>query len=565
MKKRLLALLMCMLMLVGVLAGCGGGDNSSKADSSKADSSKEDVSKAESSKAGDASAPESQGDEGVTYPLVDTPIELSYYIKINGAMSATMETYADVEFFKFMEEKTNVKINWDHNCSNENFAMMITSGVLPDMINWNVQNAAGGVQALLEDEIIVDLTELMPKYAPAYYEWMQNNPEENKAFMLDDGTQFQFVNFNANVEEKKFVYFKIYGPQIRQDWLDKVGMKMPTTTDELYDVLVAFRDNDMNGNGDKTDEVPFAVGKGDGTLKGIAASFGTRMDMQNDPKNSGTIVYGPITENFKKFLTYMNKLYTEELINSDFAVNEEAGSLITQNKAGFTISSMGSSLIANHDNLKLMDESYNYVSVPWLIGPDGYQCNPDDKNANPRSTVITTSCKNVEVALRWLDYAYTDEGSLLSTFGIEGKSFEMVNGYPTILDSVKQNDKGWSEEQSIARWMLGPINYPNARDYRFYEQMNLNEQYKVDIQTNWNLATEDITLPPVIMTTEEAATYSSLMADIKTYMETSYQEFIIGEKSLDADWDAYVQTVKDMGIEQAIACKQAAYDRYMQK
>ena len=95
--------------------------------------------------------------------------------------------------------------------------------------------------------------------------------------------------------------------------------------------------------------------------------------------------------------------------------------------------------------------------------------------------------------------------------------------------------------------------------------MNLNEQYKVDIQTNWNLATEDITLPPVIMTTEEAATYSSLMADIKTYMETSYQEFIIGEKSLDADWDAYVQTVKDMGIEKAIACKQAAYDRYLQK
>ena len=48
-------------------------------------------------------------------------------------------------------------------------------------------------------------------------------------------------------------------------------------------------------------------------------------------------------------------------------------------------------------------------------------------------------------------------------------------------------------------------------------------------------------------------------------METSYQEFIIGEKSLDTDWDAYVQTVKDMGIEKAIACKQAAYERYLQK
>ena len=106
MKAKMFKKLICGILAAGFvipMAGCGGGDNSSKADSSKADSSK-----ADSSKAGDASAPESQGEGDVTYPLVDTPIELSYYIKINGAMSATMETYADVEFFKFMEEKTNV-------------------------------------------------------------------------------------------------------------------------------------------------------------------------------------------------------------------------------------------------------------------------------------------------------------------------------------------------------------------------------------------------------------------------------------------------------------------------
>ena len=138
----------------------------------------------------------------------------------------------------------------------------------------------------------------------------------------------------------------------------------------------------------------------------------------------------------------------------------------------------------------------------------------------------------------------------------------MVDGYPTVMDQVKQNDKGWSEEQSISRWMLGSINYPNARDYRFYEQMNLNEQYKKDIQTNWNLAKEDITLPPIVMTTEESATYSGIMADVKTFMETSYMEFIIGDKSLDTDWDAYVATIQGMGLDEALACKQAAYERY---
>ena len=153
MRKRLIALLMCMLLIMGTMA-CSGGETSQN-DSSKAETSQAaDSSKAETSQA-DSSATES-GE--VTYPLSDETVELSYYIKINGAMSATMETYADVEFFKYLEELTNVKIQWDHNTSDEAFSMMIASGVYPDMINWNLANAAGGVPALLEDEVILDLT-----------------------------------------------------------------------------------------------------------------------------------------------------------------------------------------------------------------------------------------------------------------------------------------------------------------------------------------------------------------------------------------------------------------------
>ena len=94
--------------------------------------------------------------------------------------------------------------------------------------------------------------------------------------------------------------------------------------------------------------------------------------------------------------------------------------------------------------------------------------------------------------------------------------------------------------------MLGAINYPMARDYRFYEQMNLDQPYKVDIQTNWKLAKDDTVVPPATMSTEEAAVYSGVVSDIKTFVDTSYQEFLIGEKSIETDWDAYVQTIRDM-------------------
>ena len=88
-----------------------------------------------------------------------------------------------------------------------------------------------------------------------------------------------------------------------------------------------------------------------------------------------------------------------------------------------------------------------------------------------------------------------------------------------------------------------PINYPGLHDYRFYEQMSLNEPYKEDTQTNWSLATDDIIFDGVVMTADETAAYNAVMPDIKTYVETSYMEFIVGDKSLDTDWDAYVETV----------------------
>ena len=130
------------------------------------------------------------------------------------------------------------------------------------------------------------------------------------------------------------------------------------------------------------------------------------------------------------------------------------------------------------------------------------------------------------------------------------------------MEAVRTNNKGWSEEQSISRWMLGAINYPMARDYRFYEQMNLDQPYKVDIQTNWKLAKDDTVVPPATMSTEEAAVYSGVVNDIKTFVDTSYQEFLIGEKSVEQDWDAYVQTIQEMGIQKALDSRGAAIDRY---
>lgn len=552
MNKRVMAFVLCTVLVLSCIGGC-----------SKKGKSTVNQEALNQTVSADQMEDLVSGDGESEFPISKEPITLTYYMKMNDAMGATMESYADVEYFKELEKKTNIHIEWNHNANEDTFALMIASGNLPDLINWPLGRVAGGVQSLLEDNVILDLTELIPKYAPNYYSWLQANPEKDKDFKLDNGTYYQFVNFNVDWKTKKMVHFRILGPQIRQDWLDAINMNMPATTDELYKVLCAFRDNDVNGDGDITDEIPYVISSDLGNnLYPLAGSFGTRNDFQ---LLDGKIVYGPTSDNYKKFLIYMNKLYTEDLINTDFAVNADAQNMILQNKAGFTIGSMGSSLIASHEALLKQNPDYNFISVPWLIGPDGYQSFTQDTNVNSRATAVTSACEHVEEAMKWLDYAYSEEGSLNSTFGIEGKSYELVNGYPTVMDAVKQNDKGWSEEQSISRWMMGAVNYPHAKDSRFYEQFNLNEDYKRDIQTNWDKAKTDITMPPAVFTTEEASDYSNVMSDIKTYVDECSLKFITGDMSLDTDWDTFAANVESMGISKALALKQAAYERFLQR
>ena len=568
MKKRFVSGMLAATMVAGLLTGCGG--NKEEAPGTKVEEKTETVeSEAAGTENAEAEAPAEPFDPKTAglsdiFPL-EKPVTLKYYIAANSAMTATMESYAEVEFFKELEKQTNVHIEWIHNTSNENFALMIASGDLPDLINWKLGDAAGGALALLDDEVILDLTELMPKYAPNYYAWMQANPEENKAWKLDDGREYQFVNFNADWDNMEIINFSILGPQIRKDWLDKVGMEMPTTTDELYEVLKAFKEQDVNGNGDPNDEIPMVIAGGDEKglserLYSLAGSFGTTNDFN---LQEGQVVYGPVTDNYRKFLTYMNKLYTEGLINTDFAVNKDAFDLIPTGKGGFAMNSMGSGVVATHDLLKSKNPEYDYVSVPWLIGPDGHQSLTINGLSNPRGTAITTACENPEIAMAWLDYAYSYAGSLATTFGIEGESYEFVDDEPTIKDEIKKNDNGWSEEQCIARWCLGPINYPNARHDHFYEQINLNEDYKVDIQTNWQKAKRDIILPPLVLNSEEQEIYSSIMSDVSTYVSESSLKFIVGDMDLETQWDEYVANVEKMNMKEALACKAAAYERYM--
>ena len=547
-KLNLAALLLVILLLASSVLGCTQGNPASQSSSQPASTAAPS-----SSQGSDPSEP-----VDLSMPIFSEKTELSYFCVINGAMSATMPDYSSVEAFKRLEEITNVHINWIHPASgsagNEQFSLMIASNDLPDFINWRFDEAKGGSEALIRDNILRVLSdEELSLYMPNYMNIMAANPGMKMASLRDNGDMFQICNFNYNPATNEIVDFMIKGPYIRTDWVRDVGKEMPTTVDELYDVLTTIKAAQPN-------VIPFISNNRLEAVKAFAGFFGTRWGMHS---RDGSVVYGPVTPEYKAYVETLSKWYAEGLLNSDFPVLDNSDAKILSGEAAFTIGSMGSGLTMQRAALLESDPSSDLDSLPYLRGPSGYASYVDDKNRNLRATAISASNEYPIESMRWLDHFYSEEGLLLATFGIEGESYNMTDGKPMLSELVmnQPHPQGYNQEEAIARYALGPINFPYARHIGFYEQVNLDTEQKINIQTNWRTGTDDILLPPILLSTEEATQYANSMADISTYMEEMTLKFIVGQVPM-SEYDKFVSDIEGMGVEKAVAIQQAALDRF---
>ncbi|XGA09378.1 hypothetical protein ABU162_16300 [Paenibacillus thiaminolyticus] len=136
----------------------------------------------------------------------------------------------------------------------------------------------------------------------------------------------------------------------------------------------------------------------------------------------------------------------------------------------------------------------------------------------------------------------------------------MENGYPKYTDEIMKNPEGLPVAEAMAKYM--PVNWsePFVQDKRYIEQyIELPEQKQA--MKNWLDADRSKLLPPLTRKSDESSAYASIMADIDTYKSEMFNKFVMGAEPLDR-FDAYVETIQSMGIEQAIQIQQAALDRF---
>ena len=559
MKK--LSLSLVVLMLLGLFSGCDGTSSSSVAAStevsttttaSKTISTEQSSSNAPSSdlESTQESTEESQAvSEPEDYTLTDTTETLSLWYPAAGTFQSMID-YSDHARLKVTEELTNVHIELQLSATEtatETLNLMAASGDYPDMIQ-NPNMLTGGITAAVENEMLLPLNDLYEEFMPRYKAIRESLEAYEKDSKLEDGTIPMAYTF---YEEG---YGINLGPVVRQDWLDDLGLDTPITYNDYHDVLTAFKNEK---NADAALWIPYT-----GSVSGyLAAGFGTGSGMLY---KDGEVLYGPITDEYKDFLAMMRTWYSEGLIYADFATFTSSeqyapDELISHDRTGIFYSTAA---MMTEFEAKSTDGSMILAAIPDAVQAEGDQ-NHICHNYSlvlGMGTGISTTCKNPELAAKWLDFQYTQAGYLLNNYGEEGVSYTLdENGNPQFTELVTNNPDGLALPIAIEKYacMNGPFVIDYTRMYAGYTdaQKEASEIWSATSDNAWMVDN-------VPLETEESTEYNSAFNEVSTYAEAQIAKFIMGEANLEEGWDEYVETCQSLGAQTMIDIYTDAVARY---
>lgn len=489
-----------------------------------------------------------------SYPLKGG-ITFTFWKQLNPNLAATYSNQGESPFEKELEKRTGVKIKYQHPAAGsvqESFNIMISSGDLPDLIYYPWEWYQGGAVKAIEDGHIITLTDKMEKYAPAYTSYLKEHEDIDRAVRTESGDYFGFPFIKGDS-----ILCTSAGLMIRKDMLDELGLEAPETMDEMYEVLTAIK---------KSGKVDFPY-SGDLYLAALWGLFSSAYNVLPELYVDGSEVkFGAGHKEYKEFLTTMNKWYKEGLIDNGFATLDAKtiDSNMINGYAAMTNGAGGSGMGVYITTAKKKNPKYDLVALKTPVLKKGTR--PMFGNYSPQVsghyTAITKACKNVEAAMKYLDYLYTDEGHMLANFGIEGVSYEMKNGEPVYTDFILKNKDGKSPSDMMAQYMLSSgTGGGSVVDKRYITQY-----YQLDRQRDalekWsdNDAAEH-EMPMLHIDAKDLSTVSRQLTDLQTYTQTMTLKFIMGTESLD-NYDKFVEDLKKMGmdnVEKAYTKALAAY------
>lgn len=495
----------------------------------------------------------SSDEDLATYPLKGD-IEFTHWGQLDVSLSTSFTNAGEAPYAKELEKLTGVKVKYMHPAAGsvqEAFNIMLSSGDLPDLIFYPWDNLVGGASKQIADGHIQVINDYMEKYAPAYTKYLKENENVDRAVRTEKGEYFGF----ASIANDRILSTSA-GLMVRKDWLDELGLEVPETMDEIYNVLKAFKEQ-------KGVQLPYSGNLYTAAIWGnFVSAYGVMPEFY---VKDGKVVYGAAEPGYKEFLATMNKWYNEGLIDNSFATldGKTIDSNIMNGFSGMTNAAGGSGMGKYLTTAQSKDPNYDLVAIksPVLNKGDKPMYGHYSPPVSGHYTVITTACKNVTAAMKYLDYKYTDEGRMFANFGIEGESYTMVDGEPVYTDLILHNPEGKSIAQMLAM-------YRNANstvgDAGYILQYYQTEQQR-DALKKWSDSDADkYLLPKINIAEDKLGDISRMATDIITHSQSMTLKFIMGTADL-ADYDKFVEEMNSMGLETVLEEYTAALQRYYSK
>jgi len=494
-------------------------------------------------------------------------LTLTYWAGLNVNVAATKQSFSEMTCYMELEKATGVKLEFQHpptggTQAEEQFNLMIASATYPDVIEWNWLGFPGGPKKALRDGVIIRLNELIDEHAPNLKKVLTENPEWRKQIITDEGDIYCFPFLRGDPTLLTFT-----GPAIRQDWLDKAGLKPPTTIEEWHTTLQGFKGKDLNGNGQE-DESPFTPWMDSGVLTGFINSnafIGAWGITPGFYQDNGVVKYGPSQPEFKEFLGTMLAWSQEGLIDPDsFSLDQGAyDAKVTGSQLGAYILRVGGGIGKFMSLMKDQDPKFKIVGVPYptlKAGDKPILGQRDNIYPGGASAAITSANTHQVETVKVLDYAYGPEGHMLFNFGVEGLTYTLVDGYPTYTDLIMKNPDNLPLSQSMAQHFRSNFAGPFVQDKRYFEQYSQLPEQK-DAYTIWSQPSNERLMPPITPTEEETRKFARTMTEVTTRYEEVFAKVLSGGQPLET-WDGFVQELNQLGIEEALQVQQAALDRY---
>ncbi len=508
------------------------------------------------------------------FPIVTEPTVLKILVS-NGEQ---ISDFNDNAYTKWLEEKTGVDLQIEVVNSTDaqtKLNLVLASGDLPDILlgfpatsSLLAQQGAQGT--------FVALNDLMAKYGDETKRVFEkerpqllplNTSPDGKIYGLPEINEC----FHCFLSQKMWVY---------KPWLDKLGIAIPTTTDEFEAMLKAFKEKDPNGNG-IADEVPYSGNSASDNAGGWHNSveqflinsfvFYDRIQQDRLVLIDGKVQAAYAQPGYKEGLRFLNKLYAEGLIDPNALIQDNAALLqLGSQKEPHLLGAVSGGWMGTFTEAKTLaqgGEMDNWIAIPPLKGPGGVQTAAYAPwGFSVGRFIITNKAAHPDVAFRLADLMYSYEATMRDTFGVEGTDWikppegELgING----KQAAYRTTANWGEGMTNTSWRQTGMTYRTS-DFRL-SQSAKDQFVEVPLFEASNAMLpfapkiEDL-IPPLTYSDSDAKEVTEIQLAVKTYVDEMLTKFITGDANIDAEWDTYLATLDSQGLPRLLEISQKAYD-----